>query len=694
MHQPDYRDPHSPVSIAPWVRLRALKDYLDMLLLATEFENVKVTFNLVPSLIEQFGHYMKGGSDIHLELTRLNPAGVSPIQKLAILENSFKCHSETMIKPYSRYNELFQKWQKSQSENGASNFSENEIRDLQIWSNLTWVDPLFRTEEPVKSLLQKERNFVENDKIKLIDWQLKHIGKIIPAYQKKFNEKSIDISFSPYFHPILPLLCDSNSAREALPEIKLPANPFVHPEDARIQIKNAITMFENLFGAKMQGMWPSEGSISDESLKISAECGINWSASDEQILFRSLQKNGLNTSENHPYTVYRHASGIKLFFRDHILSDKIGFVYSSWDPQKAAEDFISHIKSARNKLTGKNGNIIVPVILDGENSWEFYNNDGLEFLRCLYKSISEDREIDTITFSEAAQTIADRPLNSVFSGSWIDHNFRIWIGHQEDNTAWDFLQSARDFLTEFQKNHPTFDQKIIESAWREIYIAEGSDWFWWYGDEHRGTDNHLFDKMFRSHLIRVYELLKSEIPLNLRLPIISQVYKTPVLQPDSLSTPQVDGKISHFYEWFGAGLFQCQSSDSTRHRVFSLASSIYFSFDHENFYLRMDFANLEKLKSIGNLAIRIKFNVPDEKIIFFKAVKFPFVFNESGKYTLVLDEILEMAVNRKFLWTDGIGKLAFSIEILENEHILEKWPEGENLICNLPEKNKELFWYQ
>ncbi|HEX2897067.1 MAG TPA: glycoside hydrolase family 57 protein, partial [candidate division Zixibacteria bacterium] len=540
----------------------------------------------------------------------------------------------------------------------------------------------------------KASNYDEGDKSSLINWQFNHIGKIIPAYQKKFKEKRIDISFSPFFHPILPLLCNSNSAREALPEIKLPGKPFAHPEDAKAHIKNSIAMFENLFDSKMQGMWPSEGSISDESLKIAFECGIKWSASDEQILFRSLQKNGLDTSENHPYTAYLHSSGIKLFFRDHMLSDKIGFVYSSWDPKRAAEDFISHIKNARSRLPDKNGDIIVPVILDGENSWEFYKNDGLEFLRSLYKSISEDKEIDTVTFSEVAESMTPRPLKSVFSGSWIDHNFRIWIGHQEDNTAWDLLESARNFLAEFQKSRPDFDSKIIESAWREIYVAEGSDWFWWYGDEHRGPDNHLFDKMFRSHLVRVYELLESEIPLNLRLPIISQVYKAPVLQPDSLLTPTIDGKISHFYEWFGAGQFQCQSSDSTMHRVFSLASSVHFSFDHENFYLRMDFANPQKLRSIGNLAFRIKFNVPDEKIINFKASRFPMAFKEDGKYALVLDEVLELAVNRKFLWTDGTGKLAFNVEILEKENILEKWPEEEFINCALPEKNKELFWHQ
>ncbi len=693
MHQPDYRDPHNPVAAAPWVRLRATKDYLDMLLLATEHDNVKVTFNLVPSLIEQFNHYSNDGSDYHWELTFLNPAESSLSQKQEILENAFKCHPETMINPYPRYHRLFLKWQNFKKENFQISFTDDEIRDAQVWSNLTWVDPIFRSQAPLNSLLARGEGFTEPDKQELIKWQKSHISKIIPAYQKLYGERRIDISFSPYFHPILPLLCDSNSAREALPDIKLPRQDFKHPEDARQQIKMSMAMFEDLFRRPMLGMWPSEGSVSDEAVRICAECGLKWLASDEQVLFRSLQKTGLNTVENHPYAIYEHSSGIKLFFRDHLVSDKIGFVYSTWAPEKAAADFVSHVKNAGLRLAKSADEVIVPVILDGENSWEFYKNDGQQFLRALYKQISEDSEISTVTMSEAADRVKPRPLKSVFAGSWIDHNFRIWIGHEEDNTAWDYLKTARDLLVSFELENPKYDKRQIAAAWREIYIAEGSDWYWWYGDEHRGADNHLFDRMFRTHLMRVYELLGKDIPQQLRVPITSQKYEPVILMPDALLTPDIDGRISHFYEWFGAGRFQCLAPDTTMHRVFRLANTIFFSFDHDFFYVRVDFSNPKTLSSIKHLAIVVKFRLPEEKSFDLPVGQLPFIFEEKGKFKCALTDILEIGVERKFLWTEGFGKLAFSFEIYEGKQLVEKWPIDGNITCEIPEKHQELFWY-
>ncbi len=694
MHQPDYRDPHSSVAAAPWVRLRAIKDYLDMLMLATEHENIKVTFNLVPSLIEQFNHYLNGGSDNHLELTLLNPGEIGQSHRHEILDNFFKCHLETMIKPYPRYFRLFLKWQNSKKDNFQIGFSDDEIRDAQVWSNLTWVDPLFRAEAPLKSLFAKGEGFTELDKKELIQWQKNHIGKIIPCYQKMLQQERIDISFSPYFHPILPLLCDSYSAREALPDIKLPMHRFQHPEDARMQIKMSMAMYEDLFQKPLTGLWPSEGSVSEEALGICAECGIKWVAGDEQVLYRSLLKSGMNASENHPYAVYQHSSGIKMFFRDHVVSDKIGFVYSGWDPENAAADFVSHIKNARFRLSNSNEEPVVPVILDGENSWEFYKNDGHEFLKALYKKISQDNEISTVTMLEAANGVKPRPLKSVFAGSWIDHNFRIWIGHEEDNTGWDYLKSARDFLTNFEKLNPGYDKSVIESCWREIYIAEGSDWFWWYGDEHRGPDNYLFDRMFRNHLIRIYELLGSDIPEYLRLPIITQKYEPVILMPDALLTPHIDGHISHFYEWFGAGKYQCLASDTTMHRVFRLATTIFFSFDHDFFYLRVDFADSKTLKSLDNLSIVFNFLVPEEKSLTLQVNRLPFQFEEKGKYVCALSDILEIGVERKFLWTEGFGKLAFRMEIRDGNKLIEKWPAEESIRCPIPEKHKELFWHQ
>ncbi len=665
-----------------------------MLLLATEHENVKVTFNLVPSLIEQFQFYQNDGSDHQLELSRLNPAEISQNQKRQILDNAFKCHQDTMIKPYPHYHKLFLKWENSRRDHSPVNLADDEIRDAQVWSNLTWVDPMFRGETPLKILFEKKEKFTEQNKIDLINWQKAHVAKIVPAYQKMLEQGRIDLSFSPYFHPILPLLCDSESAKEALPDIKLPSRKIRHPEDACKQIRMSQELYESLFGRPMRGMWPSEGSISEEAVQIAAECGIKWIASDEQVLYRSLQKSQMDLSANHPCAIYKHPSGIKIFFRDHIASDKIGFVYSSWDPKKAASDFISHIKTTGSRASGSIEEVVVPVILDGENAWEFYQNDGLDFLATLYKKLSNDSEIETITMSEATERLPARTLKSVFAGSWINHNFRIWIGHEEDNTGWDYLETAREFLVDFEKRNPNHDRKLIDSCWREIYIAEGSDWFWWYGDEHRGPDNYIFDLLFRNHLMRVYELLESEIPEKLRLPIITQKYKPVVLLPDALLTPSIDGKLSHFYEWFGAGKYECIASDSTMHRVFRLVSTIYFGFDHDFFYLRLDFVNPKNLASIENPVITFKFNVPGEKILAVPLQSTHSIVEKDDNYRFAMDEIFEIAIKRKFLWTEEFGKLPFMVEISDGKQIIEKWPENGVIEYVLPEKHKELFWHQ
>lgn len=694
MHQPDYRDPHSQIAAAPWVRLRACKDYLDMLLLATELENIKVTFNLVPSLIEQLNFYARGGSESHLELSRLDPVTITPQQKYAIISNSFKCHRETMIKPYPRYYNLLQKWQNSNGNKQEINFTNEEITDLQVWSNLTWVDPLFRSDALIKTLFEKGENYSESDKRALFDWQKIHISKIIPAYQKSLAEGKIDISFSPYFHPILPLLCDSESAKEALPEIKLPSKRFAHPDDARQQIQMSMDLYLSLFNQKMKGMWPSEGSVSELTANLCSECGLHWIASDEQVLYRSLQKSGTDISGNHPYSVYEHSSKIKILFRDHILSDKIGFVYASWEPEKAAQDFLNHIKSAANRLSAESDNLVVPVILDGENSWEYYKNDGLDFLKTFYRQISLDKDIQTITMTEAAEKTTPKPLKSIFAGSWINHNFRIWIGHEEDNTAWDYLKKARDFLAEFEKKFPSFDPEARKAAWREIYNAEGSDWFWWYGDEHRGPDNYLFDKLFRSHLARAYELLDEPVPRELHLPIISQQYKTPILMPDALLKPTIDGQITHFYEWFGAGKYQGVAADAAMHRTFWLVSAILFGFDHQKFYLRLDLPNPAAFKALKSPQLIIRLKTADESTITLPLDKIPLEVSEKNQFSASLTDILEMTIERKFLWTEGFGKVAFRVEIYDDGQLIEKWPENEDIECDLPEINKEIFWLQ
>jgi len=547
MHQPNYQEPGANRLVMPWVRLHATKDYLDMPLAATRYEGVRTTFNLVPSLLDQLEMYQAGGTDPHLELTQIPADQLTDAQKSVILRTFFDANPDRMIHPVEHFRRLYQKAKGSLHEDILpALFTSAEMRDIQLWSNLAWVDPSFRNEEPVRGLYAKGKGFTEEDKAKLLQWQLDLMGRIVPTYRRLLEDGMIDISFTPYYHPILPLLCDTNSALEASPRMTLPRARFRHPEDAERQIRMSLEKYESLFGRKLSGMWPSEGSVSEEVAAMFTKLGVTWIATDEEILFNSLKKSGIDRSQRILHTVYEYGPGLKLFFRDHALSDRIGFVYSQWDADKAVDDFLKHLEGIRSLVQGQLERAVVPIILDGENAWEYYPDDGRDFLDLLYRSLSESPLFELVTMSEAASSIPATPLPSLFAGSWINHSFRIWIGHSEDNAAWDLLSATRNFLVQFQEDHPDFDSGKIESAWRQVYIAEGSDWCWWYGDDHRGAHNAEFDQIYRRHLTAVYEILGSEVPSELFRPIHQGQSAATVSRPDGIISPVIDGRVTHF----------------------------------------------------------------------------------------------------------------------------------------------------
>jgi len=693
MHQPNYQEPDSARMVLPWVRLHATKDYLDMPLAASEFDNVKVTFNLVPSLIDQLQLYLNGGTDRHLELSRMPARDLTQEHRAEILDSFFSSHPRYMIEPHDRYNELYRKMKKNIGDTILpALFTSEEIRDLQVWSNLTWVDPVFRAEEPVKSLLDKGKHYTEEEKQALLDWQLTLLARVIPTYKELYERGRIDISFTPYYHPILPLLCNSESALEALPGITLPRKRFQHPEDAEQQIINSKELFSSLFGKEMTGLWPSEGAVSEEVANLLIKNGIKWTATDEEVLYYSLKKSGLSPTEGSPHTMYDYGPGLKLFFRDKTLSDRIGFVYSQWDADKATADFIRHLKNIRLAIADHIESAIVPVILDGENAWEYFPNDGREFLLELYRSLNDDPEIEMVTMTQAAENIPSRQLPSLFAGSWINHNFRIWIGHPEDNSAWELLSEARETLVKFEKDNPDFDRDKITAAWRQIYIAEGSDWCWWYGDEHRGANNEEFDRIFRRHLMAVYKYLDLDIPLEFLNPIYKGDEVAKVVIPDMLLTPTVDGYRTHFYEWAGAGTFDCLTAEGAMHRVNRHVSKIYFAYDYDRLYIRIDFIDKGDLELIEQLGFLLTFFIPQKKLVQFHVDKDKKTGEVPGKFQYCLRDVLEVAVERAYLWPNGFGPLGFTVALLNGKETLEVQPEGEPIKLDVYERNKELFW--
>lgn len=693
MHQPNYEEPDSRRLVMPWVRLHATKDYLDMPLAATRYETVRTTFNLVPSLLDQFETYLNGGTDPHLELSRIPAGGLSEEQRTLVLRTFFNANPTQMVKPFDRYWRLYRKARNSYHERILpALFSSEEMRDIQVWSNLVWVDPTFRSQEPIRTLLEKQGHFTEADKHALLDWQIDLIGRIVGTYRALMDEGRIEVSFTPYYHPILPLLCDSHAAQEACPGMTLPRNRFQHPEDARWQIQAAQQKYQDLFGRPLAGMWPSEGSVSEEVACLALEAGLKWMATDEEILYASLAKARLTKSGSPPHLVYDFGPGLRLFFRDHALSDRIGFVYSEWDPDRAVHDFMRHLKRLRSILSGHLEQAVVPIILDGENAWEYYPDDGRDFLDQLYRLLEEDPEVETITMTAAAEQLAPRPLPSLFAGSWINHNFRIWIGHPEDNAAWDLLASAREKLVQFQKQHPQYDPDRISRAWRQIYIAEGSDWCWWYGDEHRGVHNAEFDRIFRRHLMAAYEYLGLEVPLELMAPIYRTGVSSRVEAPDAVFTPQIDGRVTHFYEWSGSGHYDCRGSGGTMHRVDGRILSVFFGFDHEYIYIRLDFTERRALDLLKRPRLQIACSTPGQVVVDVDAERDKRISQADGVYEYCLGDILEVAIRRSSLWSEGFGMLDLNVSVFDGEEKLETWPVDDKITLDVPEQGKELFW--
>ena len=691
MHQPNYQEPNSDRLVMPWVRLHAIKDYLDMPLLAAEFPKIQATFNLVPSLLDQLQIYVDGGTDPHLELTLIPADQLNDEQKRRILESFFDANLTTMIGPYERFNQLFKKLKSSAEDQVVpALFSSEEMRDLQVWSNLCWVDPSFHTEPAIKTLLEQRRHFSEEQKHSLVGWQRDLMARIIPTYRDLLARNLIDVTFTPYYHPILPLLIDTEIARESMPGVELPEERFSHPEDARFHVEASVKRFEELFGGRLKGMWPSEGSVSEAALDIIADAGIEWVATDEEVLYHSLKKSGLAPEANPLPTVYNYRNRMKMFFRDHVLSDRIGFVYSSWDADKAAEDFLQHARKIRDSLSSRLEEVVVPIILDGENAWEYFPNDGRDFLTELYTRLSEDKSIEMVSLSEAANSIPGRDLPRVFAGSWINHNFRIWIGHAEDNSAWNMLARARRTLVEFAGEHPEFDSDKIKMAWNQIYIAEGSDWCWWYGDEHRGMNNEQFDIAYRRHLIAVYEALGLDVPFELLNPIYrsGQAYES--LLPDTLVTPYLDGRVTHYYEWTGAGLFDCAQAGNAMHRVERYISRLFYAYDQNRVHIRLDFVDINLIESIERPKVVLNFFRPNELQIEIPLVKKAPQGQNGVLY--VLDELLELSIDRAVLLTEDKGLLEFGITLFDDDKKLESAPVNSTIKFDIPQRDKEMFW--
>ncbi len=580
MHQPSYRDPLRGQVLLPWTRLHALKDYLGMVKLLEATPDVHVTFNLVPSLVDQLDDYAHGRVDEPLWNLTLRPAeDLDERERVVALELLFRAHERNVLGRFRRYAELREQRGASTAEPDlrqvARRFSHQDLRDLQVLSRLAWVDRDWQAHDPeIRRLVAKGRDFDLHDQAVLAERERALLSAVLPAYRAAAAAGRVELCTSPYYHPILPLLCDSSAHHEAHPGAPLP-RLYRHPEDAFDQLARARERHAAMFGEPARGVWPPEGSLSEPALLELARAGARWTASDEAVLGRSLgvtfereAHGGLRQAEllYRPWRRATAAGDLHVLFRDRVLSDLIGFSYAHMEPVAAAHDLLARLRAVGEswQRRGLSGRPVVGVMLDGENAWEHFVDGGRTFLGTLYGALQCDPQLRARTVSEALAEAEDWELPRVFAGSWIQADFSVWIGHAEDRRAWDLLGDARDAL---ERSRGYVASAAWEQAHEALRAACGSDWFWWYGDEHVTPDEFEFDLLFRRHVEAVYTHLGLMPPSVLSSPLI-EARRAPELQqaPSGTLAPTLDGQVTDAREWASAGRYEIPLCGSSMHR--------------------------------------------------------------------------------------------------------------------------------
>jgi alpha-amylase/alpha-mannosidase (GH57 family) len=601
-HQPFYKDLVTGEYRLPWVRLHALKDYYGMVKLLDEFPNVHQNFNLVPSLITQIQDYVAGtAQDPFLRVAAKPAQDLTQKERQFALQYLFQANHANVIGRYPRYRELLGQFQQhgSSAEKAEKYFQTGDFTDLQILSQIAWFDEFFLEDKDVAELIQKERNYSLEDQSFVIARERELFRKVLPAYAEAAKKGSIEISATPFYHPILPLVCDTDVGAVSSPSLPVPQNRFRHPEDAREQLVRALDLHQEVFGVKPQGVWPSEGSVSEETLAIAHSLGIKWMATDEGVLGRStgvfFQRDGNGRLPPHLadrlYNIHRYEKGqtaMHMVFRDHTISDLIGFVYSGMDPGDAASHLLRNIKDAAQPVLAQGRDAVVSVILDGENAWEYYPRSGREFLRRFYDALQREADFEAVTVSEAiARHRNFSPLPSLVPGSWINANFNVWIGAPEDNRAWDYLHHAREF---YAQNAARATEEQRKLAFEEILIAEGSDWNWWYGPEHHSANDRDFDELYRKHLSNVYQALGAMPPDYLSQPITGHEVRPAFTPQTAYIHPRITGDKIRYFEWMGAAIFTADQRAGAMHGKQFLLDCVYAGINGTFVYGRLDFA--------------------------------------------------------------------------------------------------------
>jgi alpha-amylase/alpha-mannosidase (GH57 family) len=641
-----------------------------------------------------------------------------------------------MIKPHPRYAELHQRRAagRNTAREALRRFTERDFRDLQVWFNLAWIHRLAYDRHPgLRELVIKARHFTEAEKNFVLDTHLEILRQLIPLHRQLAESGQVELTTTPYYHPILPLLLDKKLAREALPDAKLPRATAGYPDDAAVQLRRAIEQHQQIFGQAPKGMWPAEGSVCQAMIPLVAQHGIHWIATDEEILNRSTHgfvsrdAKGFVRNPDRMYRAYKVAESgheLGIVFRDHALSDMIGFHYQRSEPAAAVDDFLRHVGAIGASVGEGNEPALVSIILDGENCWEHYPGGGVTFLRTLYERCCQSRDIRPVKIGEFLEKHPPRDtLPHLFAGSWIHHNFAIWIGHEEDNTAWDALHRAREHLMQRSQEPAGRTQESgvrsqesgvkgkakketsptpVERAWEELFIAEGSDWFWWYGDDHSSALDALFDYLFRKHLQNVYLLLGETPPGDLARPISRRGQRPIHTLPRSFLSVKIDGRQT-FFEWINAGHYACQNERGNMAMAAKgPIKEVFFGFNPQALLLRVDCESSAR-HELAKFEVRVGFIEPagyelritpsrGERPLEFRLMHNDQTCDASG-VQVAIDRIVEASIPFARLGLKVDQPIQFFVELLEGDQSRERAPrEGAiGLTCPSPDF-EQLMW--
>ncbi len=603
MHQPYYRQPGSDIAVLPWVRLHASKDYLHMAQVVERFPGVHVTFTLAPSLAEQLRDYAAGRLQDRLMILARQPY-FSPDDKRYLLNICFSIQWDNIIRRYPPYAALLDR--RHLALLNPDYFSEQTYRDLIVWFNLAWTDPnLLETDSFLARLVNKGRDFSLGEAAALIERHLEIIREVLVAYRRQQEAGQIEVITIPYFHPILPLLVDSDIARQPAPGAALPIPPFRFPTDAEAQIAAGVGLYEDLMGRPPAGMWPSEGAVSAAVAALAARNGIRWLATDEAILGRSLDlyfHRDAGDFIQRPDVLYRpyrflippdetedgQPGAIDLVFRDHNLSDRIGFTYKSLGGEQAAEDMIVRLKHIAHQLRRQPQPGLVSIILDGENCWEHYEHNGDVFLHALYGRLQSDPDLRAVTVSEHLATYPPTgALSDLAAGSWIRGDFSTWIGDPEHTEAWSRLRDLRASFAAWLAGDPPAAQ--VDAARHAIFAAEGSDWFWWYSWRNASDQDALFDQTFLDYLASAYRIMGQAPPPGALSPI-QGLNQRPPQRPTFLS-PRLNADPDPSAQWAVAQVLRPAISTGAMQQAGGEIEAVRLANDDASLYVRLELAS-------------------------------------------------------------------------------------------------------